>query len=95
MAHACQAMPETLEAEVIEIDGKPPPPGSPPESRRLGGARSWAVRLDRRWWPLWVLLGGVLLVVGLTVGVVWGVLYVAYALVRAVLRLFFGAPGGR
>src|SRR5690606_10150263 len=65
------AVPETIEAEVIEIDGAPPPE-PPPRPDSGGKAPDWsawksrALTLDRRWWPLWVLLGillvGVLLV---------------------------------
>ena len=56
------AVPDTLEAEVLEIDGSPAPPSSrqvPPQ--RAAGAwssmRGRVLRLDRRWGPLWVLLG--------------------------------------
>ena len=57
-------MPETLEAEVIAIDGKPPEPTPEPrDPRRTQGHRAFhgfrgrVVKLDRRWWPLWLLLG--------------------------------------
>lgn len=39
--------------------------------------RGKVVRFDRRWWPLWLLLGlvlaGVALAIGLLVAVVWGI----------------------
>ena len=93
-------MPETIEAEVLEIDGGPPPSSGPgPEAERGGAAwgslRGRMLKLDRRWWPLWVLLGillfgfllvaVVLFVVGLLVARIFG----------SLLRLFgFGGPAG-
>lgn len=97
------AVPETIEAEVIEIDGAPPPKpdsGPAPENGMpdWSGWKSRVVTLDRRWWPLWLLLGivlvGLLLTVGLVVGVMWGILRI----IRAFLGLFIGGrpsgPGG-
>ncbi len=84
---ACSwAMPETLEAEIIEIDGKPPPVVDDEPASSSQTARPWMVRLDRRWWPLWVLLGAVAVVFGL----VFGAIYVVFALIRSALRLLFG-----
>jgi hypothetical protein len=56
------AVPDTLEAEVLEIDGSPAPPPSrqvPPQraADAWSSMRGRVLRLDRRWWPLWVLLG--------------------------------------
>ncbi|MCH7228697.1 hypothetical protein [Haloferula sp. A504] len=84
-------MPETLEAEIIEIDGKPPPVVDDEPASSFQGARPWTVRLDRRWWPLWILVGAVAVVGGL----VFGVLYVVFALIRSVLRLLFGGSASR
>lgn len=86
-------MPETLEAEVIEVDGKPPPrPERNPEPEVRGwGGMPRTIRLDRRWWPLWILLGGLLLIAG----VVFGTLYLIFAAIRGVLRFLFGEPSSR
>lgn len=80
-------MPETLEAEIIEIDGRPPP-RSEPEPRGFHDAMPRVLRFDRRWWPLWILLGGLLLVAV----IVGGAFYLVFAAVRAVLRGIFGSP---
>ena len=51
-------MPETIEAEVLEIDGSPPPEPQVQEPEPAWKSmRGKVLRLDRRWWPLWVLLG--------------------------------------
>jgi len=80
-------MPDTLEAEVIEIDGKAPEPaasqaGSGSYSER---ARQMVFQLDRRWWPLWLLLGVVAVALMLTVGVVFGVVFLVFSLVKRIL----------
>ena len=79
-------MPETLEAEIIEIDGKPPPASEadPAGSFRREPPR-WFV-LDRRWWPLWILLGAFALVVGVFAGAI----YLVFAFIRLAFRLMFG-----
>lgn len=90
-------MPETIEAEVISIDGKPPEPA--PETGARSGSRGWGrervrgtlLRLDRRWWPLWMVLGIVMVGLAVVFGLVLGLVYLVVASVRAVLRLFFGA----
>ena len=52
------AVPDTIEAEVLEIDGSPPPPPESRETRSTNGTGNpWdslkgrVIRLDRRWWP--------------------------------------------
>lgn len=60
------------------------------------GGRQWqqwrgqVQRLDSRWWPLWVILGIILLALLLTVGLVVGVvvllLRLCIGIVRAILR---------
>ena len=85
-------MPETLEAEIVEIDGKPPPRPEPrPEPRGFGDGIPRVLRLDRRWWPLWVLLGGVIVVAG----AVFGVVYLIFAMFRFILGLLFEAGNKR
>lgn len=95
--------PETIEVEVVEIDGVAPVPVSPhhaeEETARSGAGgdwndwRNWQGRvrtLDMRWWPLWLLLGIILVVLLLTVGVVLGFFYVIYRIIRG----FFAALAG-
>lgn len=88
-----------IEVEVVEIDGIAPVavPDRADESPRGGGDwpdwRQWqgkALKLDSRWWPLWVILGLIALVFLLTVGLVIAVVFVivrlCLRLVRAVFR---------
>lgn len=87
------AVPETIEAEVIAIDGASPPPsgdpgsGSEPPWERMRGR---VTRLDARWWPLWLLLGAIAVVLLLTVGVVLGLIFLILRALGAVVRWFSG-----
>lgn len=84
---------QAIEVEVLEIDGSEPPakfPGReevppPPSSWRNWQGR--VRRLDGRWWPLWVLLGAVALVLMLTLGLVIGVILVILKILGRLLRL--------
>jgi hypothetical protein len=99
-------MPETIEAEVIEIDGVVPlrasKKGSEPEPSSASrwsrdGMRGTIVNLDRRWWPLWLVLGVLAVVLAATVGVVLGLCYLVFSLIRGFFRGLFGggsASGG-
>jgi hypothetical protein len=91
-------VPDTLEAEVLEIDGKQPPPPHQPEPSRHDdpwqAMRGRVVKLDRRWWPLWVLLGIIALGLALTVGVVVAAVVIVFKIVGGVFRLLLGAGGG-
>lgn len=82
-------MPETIEAEVLEIDGEAPAlaPSTEPPRR---GPRQFAVRFDRRWWPLWTVLAVFGVALMLTVGAVLAAAYLVFALVRGVLRALGG-----
>lgn len=100
-------MPDTIEAEVLEIDGQRPAPVQPPQGDARSGSKgrsafdprgAWGslggrvLRLDRRWWPLWVVLGIVAVVV---LGVVFCVAAVVFTMVRilgGILRFLIG-PG--
>ncbi len=86
--------PEILEAEVVEIDGVAPTPRpEPAESRReWQDWRSWQGRarsLDARWWPLWIILGIIAVVLVLTLGVVIGAALLAIRAVAAIVRGLF------
>ena len=95
---------ETIEVEVVEIDGIAPVPVSAPheddstaERARGGGDwndwRNWQGRvrtLDMRWWPLWVFLGIILLALLASVGVVVGIFYVIYRIIIGFLRALVG-----
>ena len=84
-----------IEVEVVEIDGVAPVVAREPEpvSDERRDWRQWQGRvrqLDRRWWPLWGILGIIAFVLLITVGLVIGVIFVIARLclnvIRAVLR---------
>ncbi len=86
--------PQAIEVEVVEIDGITPAPrpefqadSSPrqPWSNWQGQIR----QLDSRWWPLWVVLGTVVVVLLLTVGVFLGILFLIFRIIRGALRAVF------
>jgi hypothetical protein len=82
---------QTIEVEVLEIDGTAAPVKSP-ERRELPPRAAWqgwqgrVRQLDGRWWPLWVLLGAVAVVLLLTVGLVVGILLVIFRILRGIIR---------
>jgi hypothetical protein len=88
-----------IEVEVLEIDGIAPVPQQGPSdddgARQPGGMpdwRQWGGRvrtLDSRWWPLWVVLGTIALFLALTLGVVIGLVYAVFRIVRGFLRAMF------
>lgn len=100
-------MPDTIEAEVLEIDGQRPAPAQSPEPGAQDRARSssnpWGgtwnslrgrvVKLDRRWWPLWVLLGIVAVIVLGVVACVAAVVFTVIRILVGILRFLTG--GGR
>jgi len=91
--------PETIEVEVVEIDGIAPVPHVDPEPEqdpRQQGWNDWqnwqgkVRQLDIRWWPLWVVLGIVVVFLILTVGIVLGVIYGIYRIIIGFLRAILG-----
>lgn len=84
--------PQAIEVEVLEIDGAEPPANFNPRkdpAQRQPPWQNWHGRvrqLDARWWPLWVILGAVMIVLMLTVGVVIGVLLVIFRIIRGIIR---------
>lgn len=86
---------EAIEVEVVEVDGIIQPSRSKPvdETHAQQDWRQWQGRvrtLDSRWWPLWVVLGLVLVVLMLTVGVVVAVVFVIFRILIAIKRALFG-----
>jgi hypothetical protein len=86
---------ETIEVEVVEIDGVAVEPR--PVRRETPDARGgidWSVwqgrvkRLDARWWPLWLVLGFIALVVVVAVGMCAAVVIVTWRIFKAILRGF-------
>lgn len=84
---------QAIEVEVLEIDGSEAPVKFPDREEVPPPPSSWrnwqgrVRRLDGRWWPLWVLLGAVALVLMLTLGLVIGVILVILKMLGRLLRL--------
>lgn len=84
----------TIEAEVVEIDGitvEPRPTPAAPESDRPRWRewRTWQGRvrkLDSRWWPLWFVLGFILLVLVVAIGMVAAVVIVTFWIFKVLLN---------
>lgn len=77
-----------IEVEVIEIDGSAPeaatpiePPPSPWEKWQ-GSVR----HLDRRWWPVWVVLGVIAALLLCTLGVAVALFLVVFIIIRHFVR---------
>ena len=90
---------QTIEAEVVEIDGVAVEPEVFQKNEKSKRARtnSWSdwqkwgghvKRLDSRWWPLWVVLGFIALVLLVAVGMVVAVFAVFYLICRSLLLSF-------
>ncbi len=85
--------------EVLAIDDASPPNPKPQPTPEPDPAwRQWQGRvkqLDARWWPLWVLLGVIVVFLILTVGVVVGALIlmvkIISSLLGGIIRLFTGS----
>lgn len=84
-----------IEAEVVEIDGVAVEPRPVLREEQGAGTRiDWSAwqgrvkRLDSRWWPLWIVLGFIALVVAVAVGMCVAVIYVAWRIFKAILSGF-------
>lgn len=85
-----------IEVEVLEIDGVTPVAAAPQRAAERTASRgdwqdwrqwqSRVKRLDSRWWPLWCLLGIILIVLFLTVGLVIGVIFLVVRLLMNAVR---------
>ena len=83
---------QAIEVEVVEIDGAAPPAKVEPQEQAPRQWQNWQGRirtLDSRWWPLWVLLGGIAVVLMLTVGLVIGFVFVIFRILGGILRALF------
>ena len=85
-------MPDTIEAEVLEIDGSPPPAHQVPEPEPAWKSiRGRVLQLDRRWWPLWVILGLVVFAFAAIFGLIFVAFLIVAKVVGAILRFLFGS----
>ena len=86
--------PQAIEVEVIEIDGIVPPAQfkNQEDTPQQTAWQDWQGRvrtLDRRWWPLWLLLGAVGIVLLLTVGLFLGIFFVGFSILRRIFLAIF------
>lgn len=85
--------PQAIEVEVVEIDGAAPPAKMERQEEAPRQWQNWQGRirkLDSRWWPLWVLLGAIGVVLILTVGLVVGIVFVIWRILSGIVRAIFG-----
>ena len=75
--------------EVLAIDDAAPPHPKPETRPEPDPAwRQWQGRvkhLDARWWPLWVVLGIIVVFLVLTVGVIFGAILLIVKVVSGIL----------
>jgi hypothetical protein len=88
---------QTIEVEVVEIDGVAvvprPVKGDAPDMRGRIDWTAWqgrVRRLDARWWPLWLVLGTIFLVLAVVVGICCAVVFVAWRIFKAILNGLVG-----
>jgi len=84
---------QTIEAEVVEIDGVAVEPLPASKQAKNWNSNNWATwqrrvkKLDARWWPLWLVLGFVVMLFVVAVGMCAAVVWIAYKLT---IGLFVG-----
>ena len=82
---------QAIEVEVVEIDGTPTPAKTANREDAPTG-QSWqnwqgrVLKLDSRWWPLWVLLGIVAVALLLTFGVIIGIIVLIFKILRGLIH---------
>jgi hypothetical protein len=84
---------QIIEAEVVEIDGVAVEPcPARREAPKTRGRVDWTAwqgrvkRLDARWWPLWLVLGAIVLVLAVTVGMCFAVVFIAWRIFKGLLN---------
>ncbi len=79
---------QTIEAEIVEIDGLPVVPRAVREEKTPEGWLDWrslqgrVMKLDSRWWPLWLVLGATALVLVVAIGMCAAVMFALYLIVK-------------
>ena len=86
---------QAIEVEVVEIDGAAPLAKVESKEETPRPRQDWqnwqgrVRQLDSRWWPLWVLLGVIVVGLVLTVGLVIGIVFVISRILGGILRAIF------
>ena len=85
--------PQEIEVEIVEVDGIPveprPQASSNDHTANTPQWQKWAGRVRRLpafWWPVWVLLGIIGIVLLLTVGVVVAIIYAVFHILQRLMR---------
>lgn len=86
-----------LEAEVLEIDGvavepRPAVDSYDRDQKRRVDWHGWQGRirvLDKRWMPLWIVLGVIAVILLLTVGLLVAVFAIIFWVIKSILRAVF------
>lgn len=82
---------KTIEVEVVEIDGVAVIPRPMTAKRETRGKIDWSVwhsrtkRLDARWWPLWLIIGFIAIVVMVIVGISTAAIFVVWRILKTIL----------
>lgn len=91
---------QTIEVEVVEIDGVAVTPRPVREDARKTHSRidwsSWqgrVKRLNARWWPLWLVLGFAVLLAAVVLGICFAVVFVVWRIFKAILNGFASLLG--
>lgn len=89
--------PQEIEVEVVEVDGtRVEPRPQPCTGTHNANTPQWqkwagqARQLPGFWWPVWVLLGIIGIVLLLTVGLVVAVIYVIFQIIHRLFRSILG-----
>lgn len=91
-----------LEAEVVEIDGvavesRPEVEQANRQQSRRVDWQSWQGKirvLDKRWMPLWIVLGVIAFILLVTIGLLIAVLGFMFWIVKTILRAVFSIFSG-
>ena len=84
---------QTIEVEIVEIDGiaveSRPVRGEASNKRGRVDWTQWqgrVKRIDARWWPLWLVLGIIVLVLAAVVGMCVAVVFVSWRIFKGLLN---------
>ena len=78
-----------LALDLTSAAAEPGPEASAPRQSSQVNWQCRARKLDSRWWPLWVLLGAVAVVLLLTAGLVLGIVFVIFRTLHGIIRALF------
>jgi len=88
---------QAIEVEIVEIDGVPPHSISGPHNnvaathrpQDWGNFRYKISKFDKRWWPLWAIVGVITFSLLLAGGLLFGIIILVLQFVRKLLQAIF------